>query len=52
MGVGMVAVVAAEDADRIADVLSGEGETVTRIGEIVARSAADEPVRFSGSLGF
>jgi phosphoribosylaminoimidazole (AIR) synthetase len=48
----MVAVVSAEDADAVAAKLAEEGETVARIGEIVTISAADEPVTFSGSLGF
>lgn len=51
-GVGMVVVVAAEDAEEVGAVLAKRGETVARIGEIVARTAADEPVAFSGSLGF
>ncbi|RXF73957.1 phosphoribosylformylglycinamidine cyclo-ligase [Hansschlegelia zhihuaiae] len=51
-GVGMVAVAGAADADRVAEMLSGEGETVTRIGEITPISAADDPVRFSGRLAF
>ena len=51
-GVGMVVVVSAEQADSIAAKLAEEGETVARIGEIVAISPADEPVTFSGSLGF
>ncbi|MDR4306662.1 phosphoribosylformylglycinamidine cyclo-ligase [Chelatococcus sambhunathii] len=51
-GVGMVVVVAAEDAEKVAAVLTEQGETVARIGEIVARGTADEPVAFSGSLGF
>ncbi len=51
-GVGMVVVVAAEDADRVAAVLTEQGETIARIGEIVTRAATDEPVAFSGSLGF
>ena len=51
-GVGMVVVVSAEDADAVAAKLAEEGETVARIGEIVAISPADEPVVFSGSLGF
>lgn len=49
-GVGMVVVVAADQADHVASVLKREGETPIRIGEIVPCSPADEPVRFSGSL--
>ncbi|WP_020178484.1 phosphoribosylformylglycinamidine cyclo-ligase [Methylopila sp. M107] len=51
-GVGMVVVVASEDAGTVAEVLSEQGETVARVGKIVARSASEEPVAFSGSLGF
>ncbi|HVI29134.1 phosphoribosylformylglycinamidine cyclo-ligase [Hansschlegelia sp.] len=49
-GVGMVAVVARDEADAIAELLRREGETVTAVGEIVPISAADEPVRFQGRL--
>jgi phosphoribosylformylglycinamidine cyclo-ligase len=49
-GVGMVAVVGAGEAEAVADALQAEGETVTRIGEIMRVSAADDPVRFSGRL--
>ncbi|MFL1874685.1 phosphoribosylformylglycinamidine cyclo-ligase [Hansschlegelia beijingensis] len=49
-GVGMVAVVAADEAEAVAELLRREGETVTIIGEIVTISAADEPVRFHGRL--
>jgi len=41
-GIGMVAIVAAEDAGRAQQVLKGEGESVFRIGEIRPR-AGDEP---------
>ncbi|MFC3693777.1 phosphoribosylformylglycinamidine cyclo-ligase [Chenggangzhangella methanolivorans] len=51
-GVGMVVVASADQAEAIVAKLADEGETVARIGEIVAISAADEPVTFSGSLGF
>ena len=51
-GVGMVAVVAADEAEAVAELLRREGETVTTIGQIVAISAADEPVRFHGRLAF
>jgi phosphoribosylformylglycinamidine cyclo-ligase len=36
MGIGYVVVVAAVDADAAASILRTAGETVTRIGEIVA----------------
>lgn len=48
-GVGMVVVVAEEEADQVADVLHNAGETVTRIGHIEAEGAA--PVLFDNSLG-
>ncbi len=51
-GVGMVAVVAADEAEAVAELLRREGETVTTIGQIVTISAADEPVRFHGRLAF
>jgi len=47
-GTGMVLVVSEEEADAVADVLAGEGETVTRIGSI--EPAGDTPVLFDGSL--
>ncbi|MGA0531415.1 phosphoribosylformylglycinamidine cyclo-ligase [Hansschlegelia sp. KR7-227] len=51
-GVGMVVVVAAEEAAAVEERLRSEGEQVTRIGEVVPISPADEPVRFSGKLPF
>ncbi|MBD8875314.1 phosphoribosylformylglycinamidine cyclo-ligase [Roseibium polysiphoniae] len=48
-GVGMVVVVAADEADKISEILTGEGETVFRIGEI--SDAGDAPVVFANSLG-
>lgn len=41
-GIGMIAVVPAEQADAISATLSAQGETVYRLGEVVAR-AEDEP---------
>jgi phosphoribosylformylglycinamidine cyclo-ligase len=38
-GLGMVAIVAPEDAAGAAEILSEHGETVTRIGRVVAREA-------------
>jgi phosphoribosylformylglycinamidine cyclo-ligase len=47
-GVGMVAVVAPAEAERIAALLTGQGERVARIGTVVA---ADEPrITFDGAL--
>ncbi len=48
-GIGMVAVVAADEADAVIKALEDEGERVTRIGTIEA--AGDAPVIFEGSLG-
>lgn len=48
-GVGMVAVVDAQDAQETVDMLSAEGETVLRLGEI--EPAMEKPVMFTGSLG-
>ena len=42
-GIGMAVVVAASDADRIKALLEAEGETVFRIGRIIARETADAP---------
>jgi phosphoribosylformylglycinamidine cyclo-ligase len=49
-GIGMVAVVAREQAEAIAATLRSEGESVATIGEIIPISAADQPVRFEGAL--
>ncbi|MBY6200518.1 phosphoribosylformylglycinamidine cyclo-ligase [Maritalea mobilis] len=45
-GIGMVLSVAADRADAVADLLSSEGETVCRIGQVVA----GQGVRYSGAL--
>ena len=47
-GVGMIVVVAAEDADSVTELLVGAGERVMRLGSIVPSSG--EGVEFSGSL--
>ncbi len=47
-GVGMVVVVASEAADRVADLLAAEGETVFRLGTVVRREA--DAVVFDGAL--
>ncbi|AXS40620.1 phosphoribosylformylglycinamidine cyclo-ligase [Breoghania sp. L-A4] len=49
-GIGMVVVVAADAADEVTRLLTAEGETVVRLGEMVER--ADEPVVFTGTTGF
>jgi phosphoribosylformylglycinamidine cyclo-ligase len=46
-GIGMVAAVAAEDADAVAQTLAAHGERVTAIGRIVARDGG-ERVRYRG----
>ena len=48
-GVGMVVVVSADEVDKVSEVLTREGETVFRIGEIA--TASDQPVTFENSLG-
>jgi phosphoribosylformylglycinamidine cyclo-ligase len=49
-GIGMIAVVSAQDADKVTAVLSREGEHVVRLGEIIAAAAREAQVRFEGSL--
>lgn len=48
-GVGMVVVTSAEEADKVAEALRSEGETVFRIGEIETSGTA--PVVFDNTLG-
>jgi phosphoribosylformylglycinamidine cyclo-ligase len=47
-GVGMVAIVAADAADSVTEILAKEGETVFRLGKVEARQHA--PVVFDGAL--
>jgi phosphoribosylformylglycinamidine cyclo-ligase len=47
-GVGMIVVVAAEDADRVAASLEAEGENVMHIGRLIA--ATDVRVSYTGDL--
>ncbi len=49
-GIGMIAVVDAKQADRVAAVLSRNGETVTRLGAIVPIDDNAGRVAFSGRL--
>jgi phosphoribosylformylglycinamidine cyclo-ligase len=49
-GVGMVAVVEAGNADAVTAVLAREGETVVRLGEVVA-SSGEPRVKYTGRLG-
>ncbi|KAI1128097.1 phosphoribosylamine--glycine ligase [Nemania abortiva] len=51
-GVGMVAVVAAEDAETAAKVLRDEGETVYTIGRLVERAAGGEGCVLKGLEGW
>ncbi len=46
-GIGMAVVVAADRAEALSDLLAAEGETVRRLGEIVA----GDGVAYSGTLG-
>jgi phosphoribosylformylglycinamidine cyclo-ligase len=48
-GVGMIAVVSPEKADAVAAVLTREGESVTRLGEVVARTDAPRVI-YDGHL--
>lgn len=48
-GIGMIAVVAPEDADRVAAALSATGETVVRFGEMVADPEGPRTL-FEGAL--
>jgi phosphoribosylformylglycinamidine cyclo-ligase len=50
-GVGMVLVVAPDQADTVADILTVEGETVVRLGRMIARAEGAAGVAYQGSLG-
>ena len=45
-GIGMVVIVAREDADKTIELLSAQGEKVYRLGEVCAREANDHQVKF------
>jgi phosphoribosylformylglycinamidine cyclo-ligase len=49
-GIGMIAVVEPTAADAVTAVLSAAGETVVRLGTIVAAKNDDARVTFSGRL--
>ncbi len=49
LGVGMIVAVAPDRADEAARLLQAEGETVFRIGQVVAADAPDAPVEFLGA---
>jgi phosphoribosylformylglycinamidine cyclo-ligase len=48
-GIGMIAIVASTDADALAAALAAQGETVTRLGEVV-HASGDERVSYRGAL--
>lgn len=45
-GIGMVVIVAREDADKAIELLSAQGEKVYRLGEVSAREADEHQVKF------
>lgn len=49
-GVGMIVVVAAEDAETVASVLTAEGETVFALGRMVAREEGAAGTIYKGTL--
>ena len=49
-GVGMIVVVPAEKADDVASVLTGEGESVFRLGRMVGRAEGDAGTVYKGTL--
>ena len=49
-GIGMIAAVSPGDANAVAALLTTEGETVVRLGEIVTAGGAGERVVYSGQL--
>ncbi len=49
-GVGMIAVVSPEKADQVAEVLAAEGETVFRLGRMIARAEGAHGTVYKGSL--
>ena len=51
-GVGMILVVAEADADRVASALEENGETVRRIGRLIAREEGQPPVVYHGQPHF
>ena len=49
-GIGMIAVVEARAADKVAAVLTREGERVVRLGELVAAAKGKPRVTYTGRL--
>lgn len=50
-GIGMVAIVAAKDADAVSAVLRREGETVAPLGEVISCPASAPRTVYTGELG-
>ncbi|UIK06797.1 phosphoribosylformylglycinamidine cyclo-ligase [Neorhizobium galegae] len=50
-GIGMIVVVAPENAQAVADILTGEGEIVVPLGRMVERAEAGPGVIYQGTLG-
>jgi len=49
-GIGMVVVVAPDKADAVTDVFRREGETVARLGTVIAQPADGSRVVYDGKL--
>ena len=49
-GIGMIAVVPADKAEAVAAILTGEGETVVRLGRMIARTEGAAGVSYKGKL--
>ncbi|MCQ1573015.1 phosphoribosylformylglycinamidine cyclo-ligase [Neorhizobium galegae] len=50
-GIGMIVVVAPENAQAVADILTGEGEIVVPLGRMVERAEGGPGVLYQGTLG-
>ncbi|MNY83456.1 Phosphoribosylformylglycinamidine cyclo-ligase [compost metagenome] len=49
-GIGMIVVVSAENADTVTSALEAEGETVARLGRMVAREDGAHGTIYQGTL--
>jgi phosphoribosylformylglycinamidine cyclo-ligase len=49
-GIGMIVLVAPDKADAVADVFRREGESVTRLGAVIAQAADGPRVAYDGAL--
>ena len=49
-GVGMIVVVSAENAEKVTDALTAEGETVFALGRMVARAEGEHGTIYKGTL--